>query len=162
MHGEKTDPSVIRSLAVTAEDLVAAVESRHQRGVRVVLRVTPPFSGRMRARIHVPTGDDDGSVHEDDIEAIAAAGITHGCNPPDNDRFCPDATVTRAQMAAFLRRGFDLPAGPAAFVDDDGHVLEGDIDALAASGITRGCNPPDNADALRARIGRRAGRAWRA
>ena len=65
MSGDETDPSAIRSLAVTAEDLVAAVESRHQRGEPVVLRATPPFSGRMRARIHVPARDDDASVHVD-------------------------------------------------------------------------------------------------
>lgn len=73
MSGEEADPSVIRSLAVTAEDLVAAVESRHQRGEPVVLRVTPPFSGRMRARIHVPAGDDDGSVHVDPTALVAAS-----------------------------------------------------------------------------------------
>lgn len=48
--------------------------------------------------------DDDDSVHQADIEAIAAAGITKGCNPPANDRFCPDEPVTRAQMASFLVR----------------------------------------------------------
>ena len=30
--------------------------------------------------------DDDGSPHEGDIEAIFAAGITSGCNPPVSDR----------------------------------------------------------------------------
>jgi hypothetical protein len=48
--------------------------------------------------------DDDGSIYEHDITTIAAAGITQGCNPPDNTRFCPDDFVTRGQMAAFLRR----------------------------------------------------------
>ena len=48
--------------------------------------------------------DDNGSVFENDIEAIAAAGITTGCNPPVNDRFCPTSNVTRGQMAAFLHR----------------------------------------------------------
>lgn len=73
MSGDETDPSVIRSLAVTAEDLVAAVESRHQRGEPVVLRVTPPFSGRMRARIHVPSGDDEESVHVDPTALVDAS-----------------------------------------------------------------------------------------
>ena len=35
------------------------------------------------------------------INRIAAAGITVGC---DDDRYCPDGSVTRAQMATFLRR----------------------------------------------------------
>jgi hypothetical protein len=51
--------------------------------------------------------DDDGSVFESDIERLAAAGITYGCNPPSNTRFCPGDTVTRGQMAAFLRRALE-------------------------------------------------------
>ena len=52
--------------------------------------------------------DDDVSVFEADIERLAAAGITRGCNPPVNDRFCPDDPVTRGQMAAFLHRALTL------------------------------------------------------
>jgi hypothetical protein len=48
--------------------------------------------------------DDDNSVHEADINRIAAAGITVGCNPPENDEFCPEDTVTRAQAASFFVR----------------------------------------------------------
>jgi hypothetical protein len=48
--------------------------------------------------------DDDGSVFEADIERLAEAGVTKGCNPPENDMFCPNAPVTRGQMAAFLHR----------------------------------------------------------
>ncbi|MDX1450714.1 MAG: S-layer homology domain-containing protein, partial [Acidimicrobiia bacterium] len=96
----------------------------------------------------VPGGrfvDDDHSEFEGDIEAIAAAGITRGCNPPVNDRFCPLDPVTRGQMAAFLVRGLHLaPSGLDRFVDDDGSVFQGDIQALALAGITRGCNPPAN------------------
>ena len=88
--------------------------------------------------------DDNGSVHEGYIEAIAAGGVTRGCNPPTNDRFCPDASVTRGEMAAFLTRALDLEPGNSAFVDDDGSVFEADIGRLAASGITKGCNPPTN------------------
>lgn len=88
--------------------------------------------------------DDDGSVHEVNIEAIAAADITRGCNPPWNDEFCPDDAISRGQMAAFLTRALDLPAGADAFTDDDGSIFEADINALAAAGVTRGCNPPEN------------------
>ncbi len=52
--------------------------------------------------------DDDGSVFEGDIAKLAAAGITAGCNPPANSKFCPEANVTRGQMAAFLRRASNL------------------------------------------------------
>jgi len=81
-----------------------------------------------------------------DIEWLAAAGITTGCNPPTNDMFCPAAAVTRGQMAAFLARALDLPAAgdDIEFVDDDGSIFEDDIERLAAAGITRGCNPPTN------------------
>jgi hypothetical protein len=89
--------------------------------------------------------DDDGNIHESAIEQIAALGITLGCNPPANTLYCPDDYVTRQQMASFLVRTFDLPPGPAGqFTDTSGSVHENDINALAASGITRGCNPPAN------------------
>src|SRR5690606_12292793 len=39
-----------------------------------------------------------------DIAWLAESGVTRGCNPPANDQFCPDDTVTRAQMAAFMKR----------------------------------------------------------
>jgi hypothetical protein len=45
--------------------------------------------------------DDAGSVHEADINRVAAAGITLGCG---NGNFCPAKVVTREQMAAFLHR----------------------------------------------------------
>jgi hypothetical protein len=48
--------------------------------------------------------DDDGSIFEADIDRLATAGVTRGCNPPENDRFCENDVVTREQMAAFLFR----------------------------------------------------------
>ena len=46
----------------------------------------------------------DDHTFKTDIDWLAAAGVTKGCNPPDNDEFCPDEYVTRAQMAAFMHR----------------------------------------------------------
>ncbi len=94
--------------------------------------------------------DDDDSVHQASIEAIAEAGITLGCNPPDNDLFCPEEPVSRGEMATFLIRGVELstpvpsPTDPDAFVDDDDSVHEEAIDQLAELGVIRGCNPPVN------------------
>jgi len=89
--------------------------------------------------------DDNEHFAEGAIEAIAAEGITNGCNPPTNDRFCPDVNVTRGQMAAFLVRALGLPATAEDFFNDDqGSVFEGAINRLAAAGITKGCNPPTN------------------
>jgi hypothetical protein len=47
------DPTVLRVLAVTVDDVVTAIESNERRDAGAVLRVTPPFSGRMRARLHL-------------------------------------------------------------------------------------------------------------
>ncbi|MGA7270599.1 MAG: carboxypeptidase regulatory-like domain-containing protein [Acidimicrobiia bacterium] len=89
---------------------------------------------------------DPSSVFVGDIQWLQDSGITKGCNPPANDRFCPDEAVTRAQMASFLVRALGLTEGGDLnrFVDDDGSVHEADIDRLAAAGITKGCNPPTN------------------
>jgi len=48
--------------------------------------------------------DDNDSIFEGDIDRLATAGVTRGCNPPDNTHFCPNDYVTRGQMAAFLHR----------------------------------------------------------
>lgn len=91
--------------------------------------------------------DDNDSVHEGAIEAIAAVGITVGCNPPANDRYCPGRTVTRAEMASFLTRALNLgEASVEPFADTSGSVHEASINAIAAAGITTGCNPPDNSN----------------
>ena len=85
--------------------------------------------------------DDDGNFHEGAIEAIAAAGITKGCNPPFGDRYCPADEVGRGAMAAFLRRALGIPdAGKDFFSDDNGSFFESDINAIAEAGITKGCN----------------------
>ena len=90
--------------------------------------------------------DDDGSFHETDINKIAAAAITVGCNPPVGsvgDWYCPAESVTRAEMASLLARALDLPDSETDyFVDDDGSVHEANINKIAAAGITVGCNPP--------------------
>jgi hypothetical protein len=94
-----------------------------------------------------PFSDIIGSVHEPAINAIAAAGITRGCNPPNNTEFCPDRSITRGEMASMLARAFSLPSTPSGpFTDLGASVHAGDINALAASGIALGCNPPDNTE----------------
>ncbi len=78
---EQSDPGAIRSIAVTADDVVTAAERTLRSTDEVVLRVTPPYAGRMRARIHrVREGeydvmdsesDDPVPVHVDPTELIA-------------------------------------------------------------------------------------------
>ncbi|WP_394739469.1 hypothetical protein [Natronococcus roseus] len=60
------DPSAIRSIAVSRDDAVDAFVYGRENPGAAVLRVTPPFHGRMRARIHVYRADDTrvtGAVH---------------------------------------------------------------------------------------------------
>ena len=86
-----------------------------------------------------PFADDEGSVHEVSIVAIADAGITTGCTV-DGTAFCPDDLVTRAQMATFLMRALELPESETDFFDDDeASTHELAINAIAAAGVTMGC-----------------------
>ena len=82
--------------------------------------------------------DDDGNVHEPNIQAIAVEGITLGCG---GSQYCPAGTVRRDEMASFLARALDLPAqasGP--FSDIAGNIHAGSINAIAEAGITLGCD----------------------
>tara|TARA_Y100001949_G_scaffold160729_1_gene152531 strand:+ start:925 stop:2193 length:1269 start_codon:yes stop_codon:yes gene_type:complete len=85
-----------------------------------------------------PFDDDDGHILEREIASLAASGITSGCSATS---FCPNRAVTRAEMAAFLVRGFDLsPVGSRPFSDVGGHFFEAEIASLEASGVTSGCS----------------------
>jgi hypothetical protein len=123
--------------------------------VRLILKLTAAamvlaaFSPLAAGKAELPPGgsfiDDDLTIHEGSIEAIASAGITLGCNPPRNTQFCPHEPVTRGQMAAFLVRALRLPAtDPTGFSDTVGSTFAADIDRIAGAGITLGCNPPAN------------------
>jgi hypothetical protein len=48
--------------------------------------------------------DDETNKHEANINRLRASGITFGCG---GTRFCPNGSVTRGQMAAFLHRAID-------------------------------------------------------
>jgi len=55
--GGADGPDRIRSIAVHREDVASALEATLRSDREVVLRVTPPFSGRMRARLHALDAD---------------------------------------------------------------------------------------------------------
>lgn len=102
------------------------------------------------------------------IEFLAQAEITTGCTV---GAYCPDALVTRRQMAAFLERAMRAsnwvpPTTTTAFNDvAPGSQFAGHIEAMRTDGITQGCAPsaycPENpvnraqmaAFVLRARCG---------
>ena len=74
------------------------------------------------------------------VERLHALEVTVGC-ATGPARFCPDTDVSRAQMATFLKRAFDLePAPPAGFTDVSGGSHAANIDSLAAADITAGCS----------------------
>lgn len=125
-------------------------------GTSITLDFTPTLSGvfdvELAATDSAGTGttsfkftvmtDIGDSVFVSDIVWLANEGITKGCNPPVNDQFCPDSTVTRGQMAAFLVRflGLTETDPTIAFTDTASSIFEDDILKLATAGITRGCN----------------------
>ncbi len=73
-------------------------------------------------------------------ERLAELGVMSGCSV-EPARFCPQAPVTRAQMATLLARAFNLESDtPAGFVDVDPQSAHAaSIDAIAAAGIAGGC-----------------------
>ena len=83
----------------------------------------------------LPVSDVAGTTHADSILAVIQAGIAAGF--PDGT-YRPGQPVTRGQMATFLTRTFDLPAGDTNFPDAEGTTHADAIAAVAAAGITGG------------------------
>ena len=74
------------------------------------------------------------------VERLAELEITVGCDT-DPLRYCPDGNLTRAQLASWIARAFDLPdAESAGFTDTSDSVHEDDVDAVVAAGIASGCD----------------------
>ena len=73
------------------------------------------------------------------VDRFSDLGVTTGC-ATEPLRYCPDRSVTRAEMATFFTRAFRLPDDvTAGFTDTAGNTHMDNIDALAAEGITVGC-----------------------
>lgn len=92
-----SDPTVVRSIAVTGEDLVAALEARKRSGRDAVLRITPPFSGRMRARLHMDGTteyeDQPAPVHVPPTDLVTAAAPTYPSPEETEDELRADPEV---------------------------------------------------------------------
>ena len=86
-------------------------------------------------------GDDDGSVHEDNINFVAEHGVVRGVAP---GRFAPEAAVRRDQMASLVKGVIEVVGAPVPttthdyFPDDQGNVHESSINRLAALGVVTG------------------------
>ncbi|WP_251343655.1 hypothetical protein [Haloplanus halophilus] len=89
--GNGTDPTAVAVIAVTADDVVTALETNWRSDRHTVLRITPPFAGRMRARLHRPLPGDDArdAVHVDPSALVA--------DPPPYPT--PDETADRLREA---------------------------------------------------------------
>ena len=98
------------------------------------------FRGLPLASTSAPFEDVPGdATYRPAVDWLAEAEITLGCTPTT---YCPDGTVTRAEMAAFLWRLEGSPAGSTTtgFIDvASGFFAEPAIDWLLASGTTVGC-----------------------
>ncbi|MBK8823994.1 MAG: S-layer homology domain-containing protein [Anaerolineales bacterium] len=76
------------------------------------------------------------------IKQLAAEGITSGCG---SGNYCPENSVTRAQMAIFLLNAkygsaYEPPAPTGIFTDVPiGYWADQWIEQLAFEGITSGC-----------------------
>ncbi len=102
MTSDGTDPRVIDSVAVTTADVVAAVEARDRNRRAAVLRITPPFSGRMRARLHVAGAE----AGYDDPEPIHVEPRTFVCDVPPFPGSGPSAW--RSLVADSLREEIEI------------------------------------------------------
>jgi alpha-tubulin suppressor-like RCC1 family protein len=88
-----------------------------------------------------PFTDIEGSPFRSEITWAWQYGITGGCSPT---LYCPDAFVTREEMASFLARALLLwrsAPTPDAFTDDETSIHELNINLVAREGITVGCAP---------------------
>lgn len=81
--------------------------------------------------------DDGTSLHQDAINILAGAGVVLG---GADGLYRPTSAVTRGQMAQFLQRAFDLPAGSASGFTDVSAGQDAAVAAVASAGITRGCS----------------------
>ena len=74
------------------------------------------------------------------VERLADLEITVGCTE-DPLKFCPDVNLTRAQVASWVARAFDLESDESqGFVDAVGSVHEANINAVVAAGVMSGCS----------------------
>ena len=124
-----TNPSETGLLLFTDGTIGPAKTGSPQANEALVLRVSSDL----------PFDDILGHPFADHIVWAFEQGIASGCST-DPPLFCPDNTVTRGQMAAFLDRALDLPDATADyFTDDTGSTFEDSINAVREAEIAFGC-----------------------
>ncbi|WP_066416948.1 hypothetical protein [Halorubrum aethiopicum] len=148
---EGSDPTRIRSIAVHREDVANALEATLRTDRRVVLRVTPPYAGRMRARIHavegVPEVDADGSggpIHVDPADLVAdpppypevdetAAAFPDADVETRRERHAEAVEDWRAAVREAVGGSVEIPIGGAAKEPEEGTEESGvhEVDVVA-------------------------------
>ncbi len=95
-----------------------------------------PPSSQITAIGFGPFTDDDGGTHEYATVWAHAAGVAQGTSATT---FAPRSRVTRAQMASFIYRTFDVPRRTShGFADVTGGPHQEAIASVSAAGIARG------------------------
>ncbi len=96
-------------------------------GIAALMLAVPVAVSASHVFSDVPTS----STYHTTVARLVGAGITGGCG---SGKYCPNAAVTRGQMAAFLNRGLGRAAQDAGFVeDDDWASLSGGLDFPAVT-----------------------------
>lgn len=114
------DPCRIESLAVTESDVIDGLEAAARSDRDIVLRVTPPFSARMRARIHdADIGDGDGHNSGERRDADGGAGGSDPAGDADGETGGSDSTADAGASPIHIPPA-QLVADPPAYptVDD--------------------------------------------
>ncbi len=122
-----TDAGAPVSATVTAATLYSALGTRSPHIDGVTLDAFYPFL------------DIEGTAHTLSIFRLWEEGVTNGCG---GEFYCPEAPLTRAQMATFLVRTLDLdPIAESRFEDVEADSVHApNINAVAAAGISLGCS----------------------
>lgn len=87
--------------------------------------------------------DDNGSVHEPNINSLAALRVIGG-NGEAGSSYFPTRDASRSTVASYLGRAYvritgrALPTSPDAFTDDERDPAEAEINGLAALGVIGG------------------------
>ncbi len=89
----------------------------------------PRVAGNLYADPHLP----DSEV----INSVVAAGLFEECAP---GVFCPNAPISREELATAFARGFRLPPAQKEFPDLNGSEHSEEIQAVAAARIILACN----------------------
>ena len=87
---------------------------------------------------HQFTDVPDSNIFHADIKWLADNGVTKGCNPPTNTKYCPSDNVTREQMAAFMRRLAANKVVDAATAEEAEHATTADSATTAVDADTLG------------------------